>query len=64
MRHLGETDWAEVATLHSALVEWLKEHGVAGSIAQDYSLYRALEDEWVKAREALGHSGKALEIQT
>ena len=51
-RHLGELSWDEVSTLQDALIKWLKAHNVAGSVAE-YSLYRAIQDEWAWAQMAL-----------
>jgi hypothetical protein len=51
-RHLGDLDDAEVYSLQSHIVNWLESHDVAGSAAQDYNLYRVLEEEHEKARLA------------
>ena len=51
-RHLGELDDAEFRTLEDCIVDWLEAHNVAGSIARDYSLYTAVQDEHEKAQLA------------
>jgi hypothetical protein len=51
-RHFGELDYSEACTLEDHLVGWLQAHDVAGSIAHDYSLYTAVQEEHEKARLA------------
>jgi hypothetical protein len=51
-RHLGDVSPREFQEVLDALGDWLTVRNVAGSIAKDYSLYRALEDEWERARLA------------
>ena len=53
-RHLGNLDYAEVASLVDHIADWLQAHGVAGSINPDYSLYTAVQEEHDKARRAIG----------
>ena len=53
-RHLREVSDVEWEALIQALVTWLQRHKVAGSIAMDYSLYQALDDERDKARQPPG----------
>ena len=52
-RHLGNLDYAEVASLVDHIADWLQAHGVAGSILGHYSLYTALQEEHEKARLAV-----------
>lgn len=59
-RHLETVTDAEWHDLHERLVEWLTFHKVAGS-ALGYSLYRAIDDERVKAQAA--NSRYAAQVQ-
>jgi len=52
-RHLGDVSRQEFEGAYDALVAWLERANVAGSIAGDYNLYRALESTWATAREAV-----------
>jgi hypothetical protein len=58
-KHLGHLNLDEWRTLHSSIVNWLKKHDVAGSVAQDYSLYDALDREWEKAKRAVAKSRRS-----
>lgn len=51
-RHLKDVTDPEWERLMHALVAWLKRENVAGSIAHDYSLYNALDDERSRAKDA------------
>jgi hypothetical protein len=53
-RHLSDVTDAEFAQLMAALIAWLKATNVAGSVAQDYSLYRVLDAERARARQKAG----------
>ncbi len=55
-RHLGDVSDVEWEQLMGAVVRWLKQTGVAGSIASDYSLYSALDD--VRWRASKGRSSR------
>ena len=48
-RHLADATDEEWRELIDELVGWLQRHNIAGSIAAQYSLYRALDDEREKA---------------
>jgi len=52
-RHLKTVTHDEWADLQDRVLDWLDAHDVAGSIAGEYSLYRALDEEREKA-EASG----------
>jgi hypothetical protein len=51
-RHLGDLNHEEVYSLTNHIADWLQDHDVAGSIAHDYSLYDAVQEEHEKARLA------------
>jgi hypothetical protein len=53
--HLGTVSDRDWDLLHAALHRWLQRVQVSGSIASDYSLYRAIDDEREKAIEAWTH---------
>jgi len=49
-RHLKDVSWPEFQGVLGAVVQWLNKTNVAGSVADEYNLYTALEDEWHRAR--------------
>jgi len=49
-RHLADVTDAEFERLIGRMVDWLKETNVAGSIAQDYSIYTALDEVRARAK--------------
>lgn len=51
-RHLGTASDAEWNILHAYLVGWLSTCRMAGCVPNDYSLYRALDDERARAQQA------------
>jgi len=51
-RHLQTVTDKEWDDLLRRVVEWLKAYNVAGSIAEDYSIYNALDDERERAQKA------------
>ena len=62
-RHFGDVTTREAASLDAWIVDWLRVHNVAGSIAGEYSLYRAVQDEHAKARASWPH-GPAVSVVT
>jgi hypothetical protein len=49
-KHLGDVTDKEWEDLMKRLVAWLTRYRIAGSIAGEYSLYAALDDERRRAR--------------
>jgi hypothetical protein len=52
-KHLGELSWRDIQPLFTHVVRGLKAIDCAGSIGHDYSVYRALENEWHRAVESM-----------
>ncbi len=52
-RHVGRITIEQENNFLVAVATWLHRHDFAGSIADDYSIYRAIEEELDRAREAL-----------
>ncbi len=55
-RHLKDVTDEEWAELTEAVLAWLVRHKVAGSIAHEYSLYNALDDEREKSQFRAGRT--------
>jgi hypothetical protein len=51
-RHLAEATNEQRAELVDLISDWCKEQGFSGSIADHYSLFRAVEDEFDRADAA------------
>jgi len=51
-RHLGSVTDDEWEDFLDHVVAWLARHDIAGSIAAQYNLYDALDDEREKAKRA------------
>lgn len=52
-RHLGDLSAEEYDTLRATLTAWLEQHDVAGSLAHDYNLYDAIDDQRLLAFRAV-----------
>jgi hypothetical protein len=51
IRHLGESTQADEYACLAHVADWLRRRGFAGSLGKDYSLYRAIEREFERARQ-------------
>jgi hypothetical protein len=51
-KHIAQATEEQRAELVDIISDWCKEQGFSGSIADQYSLYRAVEDEFDRADAA------------
>jgi hypothetical protein len=51
--HLGNATKKQIEELQRLLLNWLERHDISGSVADQYSLYTAIDEEYEKAQQAL-----------